>query len=67
MSATPDRLFVDDAMVSLVAAEAHVMSLLADVKVRDEMIAELLTALRSHTLQIERLMYTIRHSEPTRG
>lgn len=63
-----DRLFVDDAMVSLLAAEAHVVSLIADVLVRDEMISILLTTVHSQTQQIERLMFRLKHTtERPRG
>lgn len=63
-----DRLFVDDAMGSLLAAEAHVVSLLADVQVRDEMISILLTTVASQAAQVERLMWRLRQTqEPRRG
>lgn len=65
---TVDRLFVDDAMGSLAAAEAHVLSLMADMKVRDEMISQLLTTVASQNAQLERLMWRLRRvQEPARG
>lgn len=61
-----DRLFVDDVMATLIAAEAHVNSLEADVLVRDEMIAVLLTEVQSQIAQVHRLMWRLRQGQESR-
>lgn len=58
-----DQLVIRDGFDALIAAEAHVESLHIDIKVRDEMIAELLVQLRSQTEQVNRLIFRLKNSQ----
>lgn len=68
MTSDTDRLVIHDGFDALIAAEAHVESLHVDIKVRDEMIAELLAQLRSQTELVNRLMFRLKNcGEVPRG
>lgn len=68
MTHADDRAFTDERMTELLAIEEHVVSLLGDVRVRDELISQLLTTLHSQNELVARLTWRLKQAqEPRRG